>query len=57
LAFGAIFTALTAVYFLGLIAVSGTVASWMRTPHIRRRLDALTGLVLVGFGVRLATEA
>jgi threonine/homoserine/homoserine lactone efflux protein len=57
LVFGAIFTALTAVYFLGLIAVSGTVASWMRTPHIRRRLDALTGLVLVGFGVRLATEA
>jgi len=57
LAFGAIFTALTAGYFLGLIAVSGTVASWMRTPHIRRRLDALTGLVLVGFGVRLATEA
>ncbi len=57
LAFGAIFTALTAVYFLCLIAVSGTVAAWMRTPHIRRRLDALTGLVLVGFGVRLATEA
>lgn len=57
LAFGAIFTVLTAVYFLCLIAVSGTVASWMRTPHIRRRLDALTGLVLVGFGVRLATEA
>jgi threonine/homoserine/homoserine lactone efflux protein len=57
LAFGAIFSALTAVYFLGLIAVSGTVATWMRTPHIRRRLDALTGLVLVGFGVRLATEA
>jgi threonine/homoserine/homoserine lactone efflux protein len=54
--FGAIFTVLTALYFLGLIAVSGTVAAWMRTPRIRRRLDALTGLVLVGFGVRLATE-
>jgi threonine/homoserine/homoserine lactone efflux protein len=57
LGFGALFTVMTAVYFLGLIALSGTVATWMRTPHIRRRLDAVTGLVLVGFGLRLATEA
>jgi threonine/homoserine/homoserine lactone efflux protein len=56
LAFGALFTVLTALYFVGLIAVSGTIATWMRMPRIRRRLDALTGLVLVGFGVRLATE-
>ena len=57
LAFGALFTALTAVYFVGLIVVSGTIATWMKVPRIRRRLDALTGLVLVGFGLRLATES
>lgn len=57
LAFGVLFTALTAAYFLGLIAVSGTIATWMSMPRIRRRLDALTGLVLVAFGLRLATEA
>ncbi len=56
-ALGAWYTVLTAVYFVGLIALSGTVATWMRSPRIRRRLDTLTGLVLVGFGVRLATEA
>jgi threonine/homoserine/homoserine lactone efflux protein len=56
LGFGALFAVLTALYFLGLIAVSGTIAAWMASPRIRRRLDALTGLVLVGFGVRLATE-
>lgn len=56
-ALGAWYTALTALYFVGLIALSGTVATWMRSPRIRRRLDTLTGLVLVGFGVRLATEA
>ena len=56
LAFGALFAVLTAAYFLGLIAVSATVATWMRVPRIRRRLDAATGLVLVGFGLRLATE-
>ena len=56
LGFGILFTVLTAIYFLGLVAVSGTVAHWMRVPRIRRRLDALTGLVLVAFGIRLATE-
>lgn len=56
LGFGALFTVLTALYFLGLVALSGTVSAWMQTPRIRRRLDALTGLVLVGFGLRLATE-
>jgi threonine/homoserine/homoserine lactone efflux protein len=56
LAFGAFFTILTALYFLGLIALSGTIAAWMASPRIRRRLDAMTGLVLVGFGVKLATE-
>jgi threonine/homoserine/homoserine lactone efflux protein len=56
LGFGALFTILTAAYFLGMIAMSGTIATWMASPRIRRRLDAMTGLVLVGFGVRLAIE-
>lgn len=56
LAFGIWYTVLSAFYFVGLIAVSGTIANWMAQARIRRRLDALTGLVLVGFGVRLATE-
>jgi threonine/homoserine/homoserine lactone efflux protein len=54
---GAWFTVLTAIYFLGLIAVSSTVSAWMRSPRIRRRLDALTGIVILGFGIRLATES
>lgn len=56
LEFGAIFVLLTALYFAGLVGLSATVATWMSTPRIRRRLDAATGLVLVGFGARLATE-
>ena len=56
-ALGAWFIVLTAAYFLGLIAVSGTVSAWMRSPRIRRRLDALTGVVILGFGIRLATES
>lgn len=57
LALGGVFIILTALYCAGLVAVSGTIAGWLQTPRIRRRVDALTGLVLVGFGVRLATEA
>ena len=56
-AFGAFYILLTALYFAGLIGVSATIAQWMSTARIRRRLDAMTGLVLIGFGVRLAAEA
>jgi threonine/homoserine/homoserine lactone efflux protein len=57
LAFGSWYAVLTALYFLGLVALSGTVSSWMGSPTVRRRLDALTGVVILGFGLRLATEA
>jgi threonine/homoserine/homoserine lactone efflux protein len=56
-ALGTWYAVLTALYFLGLIALSGTVSSWMRSPRVRRRLDAVTGIVIVAFGVRLATES
>jgi threonine/homoserine/homoserine lactone efflux protein len=57
LALGAWYTVLSLLYFAGLIALSGTVSAWMSAPRIRRQLDTLTGLVLVAFGLRLATEA
>jgi threonine/homoserine/homoserine lactone efflux protein len=57
LGFGLWYAVLTVVYFAALVAISTTVATWMGSARIRRRLDALTGLVLVGFGLRLATEA
>jgi threonine/homoserine/homoserine lactone efflux protein len=55
--FGAIFLVLTVVYFALLLTVAGQVTSWMSTPRVRRRVDAVTGTVLVGFGVKLALEA
>jgi threonine/homoserine/homoserine lactone efflux protein len=57
LGFGVLYIAVTALYFAGLVAAAGTVATWMRAPRVRRRLDAAAGLVLVGFGLRLALDA
>ncbi|MGH3411921.1 MAG: LysE family translocator [Marmoricola sp.] len=56
LLFGAIFVALTAVYWVVLLGVAGRVTRWMNTPAVRRRIDAATALVFIGFGIRLATE-
>lgn len=53
---GAIFIVLTGVYFVLLLAASKPVRRWLATTHIRRRLDRCTGLVLIGFGLRLALE-
>jgi threonine/homoserine/homoserine lactone efflux protein len=53
---GAIFIALTAAYFAVLLVVAGRVERWLANPRIRRRMERLTGLVLIGFGLRLAVE-
>jgi threonine/homoserine/homoserine lactone efflux protein len=53
---GAIFIVLTGLYFLLLLAAAKPVLRWLATTRIRRRLDRCTGLVLIGFAVRLALE-
>lgn len=54
---GAIFIAEGALYFTVLVLLAERVAALVRRPAVRRRLDRLTGAVLIGFGVRLATES
>jgi threonine/homoserine/homoserine lactone efflux protein len=55
-ALGGIFVVLTGLYFTVLIGAATHVQGWLDTGHIRRRLDRATGLVLVGFGLKLALE-
>jgi RhtB (resistance to homoserine/threonine) family protein len=57
LLFGAVFIVLSLAYYVVLVGLAGKVTSWMTTPKVRRRMDALTGTVLLGFGVRLALES
>lgn len=56
LAFGALYIALTALYCAALVLAAGSLSTWMQTTRIRRRIDALTGTILITFGLRLATE-
>lgn len=56
LLFGAIFVVETAMYFALLLVLAARVTKWMSEPRVRRRLDRATGLVLIGFGVRIASE-
>ena len=56
LIFGAEFVVLTGVYFALLLALATRVTRWMNTPRIKRRVEAVTGTVLVAFGVRLVVE-
>ena len=53
---GAIFVALTAAYFVALLAAAGRVVRWMGDRRVRRRMDRATGAVLLAFGVRLILE-
>jgi threonine/homoserine/homoserine lactone efflux protein len=53
---GAIFIVETALYFVLLLTASRSVTRWLQTPSIRRRVDRLTGVILVGFGARLVLD-
>jgi threonine/homoserine/homoserine lactone efflux protein len=57
LLFGAVFLLLTLGYLVLLLTFASRLTGWMTTPRVRRRLDAVTGTVLVGFGIRLAAES
>lgn len=56
LGMGAVFVLLTGVYFAVMLAFVQRLMDWFRNERHRRRLNRATGVVLIGFGVRLAVE-
>lgn len=56
LALGLVFMLETALYFAVLVGIADRVVSWMTNARTRKRLDRATGLVFIGFGLRLASE-
>ena len=56
LALGLVFCVMTLAWLVGYSAVVAKAGDVLRRPRVRRAVEGLTGVVLIGFGVRLATE-
>jgi threonine/homoserine/homoserine lactone efflux protein len=57
LMFGGIFLLETAIYFGFMLVAVERLTGWLRDDVVRRRIERLSGCVLIGFGLRLATES
>jgi threonine/homoserine/homoserine lactone efflux protein len=53
---GLVFNAMTLTWLTGYALLVARVGDVLRRDRLRRSLEAVTGLVLVGLGLRLATE-
>lgn len=56
LLFGAVFITLNVAYQVPLVLLADRVTRLVARRRVRRAMDTVTGTVLVGFGIRLATE-
>jgi threonine/homoserine/homoserine lactone efflux protein len=56
LALGLLFCAMTLVWLSAYAVVVARAGDVLRRPAVRRAVDAIVGVVLVAFGLRLATE-
>lgn len=56
LALGLLYSALTLTWLSGYAVAVARVGDFLRRERVRRALDAVTGAVLVAFGLRLASE-
>jgi threonine/homoserine/homoserine lactone efflux protein len=56
LGMGAIFVTETGVYLGTMLIFVERLTRWLRSERFQRRLNRATGLVLIGFGIRLAVE-
>lgn len=57
LALGLWFAAETGAWLAAMAWMAARGVGWMRRPAVQRWLERGTGIVLIGFGLRLATEA
>jgi len=55
-ALGLLFSAMTLLWLTGYALATARMADALRRPRIRRTVDGITGVTLIGLGVRLAAE-
>lgn len=56
LVLGLVFCSMTLTWLTCYAAIVARAGDFLRRTKIRRAFDTMTGAVLVGFGIRLATE-
>ena len=56
LLFGGLFALEAAAWFGTLLWGVSRLTAWLDRPRIQRRIEQVTGMVLIGFAIRLATE-
>jgi threonine/homoserine/homoserine lactone efflux protein len=56
LVLGLLFAAMTLVWLSAYALVVARAGDFLRRPRIRRTIDAIVGVVLVAFGLRLASD-
>ncbi|MGI8331799.1 LysE family translocator [Actinomadura scrupuli] len=54
--FSVLWALIDTVWYLGIVWLVGRVKGLLERPGVRRRLEQVSGVVLVGLGVRLAAE-
>jgi threonine/homoserine/homoserine lactone efflux protein len=54
---GLLFVVETGIWLAVLSSLTLRGAGWLVRPQVQKVIDRITGVVLIGFGVRLATEA
>jgi threonine/homoserine/homoserine lactone efflux protein len=52
-----VFSTIGLAWLVSYALLASAAAGWLRRPRVKRVLNAVTGVVLVGLGVRLATES
>ena len=57
LVLGVIFVAMTLLWLLGYSLLAAKASRTLQRPSVARALERFTGIVLIGLGVRLATES
>jgi threonine/homoserine/homoserine lactone efflux protein len=55
-ALGVLFSLMTLLWLTGYAIATARMADALRRPRIRRTLDGLTGVTLIGLGLKLASE-
>lgn len=55
--FAAVFVTEGTAWLLAIVFFASRLGAAIRKEKVRRRLERLSGLVMIGFGIRLATEA